>query len=88
MKRPLIFGVTLGLAGCTTLSAVTLVGPDTYFVRVSNPGGFRTNDEMLEDAGERADHFCGKHGERTQVVAAAGGEGESAADLTFRCVPK
>lgn len=88
MKNLLLCGVAIALAGCTTLSPVTPLNAGTYIVRASNWGGFRTNDQMLEDAGESADSFCGKLGNRAQVVYARGGEGEAAATLVFRCVPK
>lgn len=88
MTRLLICGAVIALAGCTTISPVTPLNAGTYLVRASNPGGFRTNDEMLEDAGEIADGFCEKSGKRAQVVYAHGGQSEAAATLVFRCVPK
>lgn len=88
MNKLFIYTAALMLAGCTTVSPVTRRADGTYQVRAGNWGGWRTNDQMLEDAAASADAFCAKSGQRAEVLAEHGSRWEAAAALMFRCVPR
>lgn len=84
------FCVLVGCAGCSSVSAVTPVGKDTYTVGSESRGGFTGWAEVKASAIQQADAYCtslGKHIADVETKThGARGWTPMEAEVTFRCL--
>ena len=77
------------LAGCTTISEVTQVGPNTYYVGSSVRGGLTSDAEVKTVSLQRARGFCAGLGSTMTVLnsQSSGIQGWTPqnSDVTFTC---
>lgn len=89
MRGFCLMAAALCLAGCATMSDVTPIGQDKYFVGLSVRGGFSSDAEVKQRALERANSFCAGKGKRMALLSSTStgvqGWTPQNADVTFTC---
>jgi uncharacterized protein YcnI len=84
------FALVASLCGCTTVSEVTKIGPDTYYVGSSVRGGLTSDAEVKTLSLKRAASFCAAQGKTMNVVASqsSGTQGWTPqnSEVTFTCI--
>ena len=89
MRKFLIIAAA-AIAGCTTMSDVMQIGPDTYIVSTTARGGFTTDTEVKSTVIRKAQAHCGSMGRQMQMVTSnnSGTQGWTPqnAEVTFKCV--
>jgi len=88
--RAFLSTIALLLAGCTTMSDVMQIGPDSYMVSTSVRGGLTSDTEVKSTVIRKAQAHCGAQGKQMQMVSSAnsGTQGWTPqnAEVTFKCV--
>lgn len=69
MKMTLAAAAALVMTGCSSVSAVTPIGPNSYMVGSNAHGGFSSDAEVKALAINRANEYCAGQGKVAQITA-------------------
>jgi len=82
----------LAVAGCAapTISTPVSVGPDTWLITLSVPGGLTSNNDLLMQTIQQATAFCAASGKKigVQSTSSDGVQGKTAQEnqVIFKCL--
>lgn len=92
MKMTLVAAAALVTAGCSSVSAVTSTGPNSYMVGSNAHGGFSSDTEVKALAINRANEFCAGQGKVAQVTGSSSSGVQmwtpQNSEVQFACVAK
>lgn len=91
MKKLLICGVVVALAGCVTSKVATLE-PGVYTLSFTDLTGFGSKSQAMSRAIDGADEYCGQSGQTAKLVNMVDGRtmplSPFQSSIVFRCIPK
>lgn len=91
MKKLLICGIVVALAGCVTSKVATLE-PGVYTLSFTDLTGFGSKSQAMHRAVDGADEYCRRSGQTAKLVNMVDGRtmplSPFQSSIVFRCIPK